>query len=99
MIEETEKRAKLTAILGIALFVTVPLSYFSSIIFASLHPQINPIPDQPGFIYWDPIKIFSLIFNLIGITLLFVYLLIQFTKVEKSKEKLNKIIQRKLEGE
>ncbi|MFX1326721.1 MAG: cytochrome c biogenesis protein CcsA [Promethearchaeota archaeon] len=96
MVEDKEKRAKLSSILGIALFPTIPLSYFSAIIFTSLHPLINPTPGEPGNIYWDPVKIVMLLFNLIGITILFFYVIQRLGELDKAKEKLDKIIQKRL---
>jgi len=94
-IEEREKKAKLSAILGIVFFPTVPLSYLSAIIFTSLHPLINP--GDPGDIYWDFIKMLSLFFNLIAITLLFVYLVRELNELDLVKQKLQELLQTKLE--
>ncbi len=93
-IEEREKKAKLSAILGIVFFPTVPLSYLSAIIFTSLHPLINP---EPGNIYWDPIKLFSLFFNLIAITLLFIYLVRELKELDVAKQNLQVLLQAKME--
>ena len=98
-IEERDQKAKLTSILGIVLFPTIPLSYLSAILFPSLHPRITPNPSQSGYIYWDPIKLFILFFNLIAITILFFYLLQNLVELDKAKENLNEIIQKKLEEE
>jgi heme exporter protein C len=95
-IEDKNKRAKLTSALGIALFPTVPLSYISAIVFTSLHPLINPNPGQPGNIYWDPIKLFMLFFNLMAMTILFVYIVHKLVNLDKAKEELEKIIQKRL---
>ncbi|MBY8991248.1 MAG: cytochrome c biogenesis protein CcsA [Candidatus Lokiarchaeota archaeon] len=96
MIEDKEKKAKLSSVLGIALFPTVPLSYFSAIIFTSLHPLISPTPGETGNIYWDPVKIFMLLFNLIAITILFFYVIQKLGELDKEKERLDKIIQKRL---
>lgn len=96
-IYDREKKAKLSAILGIVFFPTVPLSYFSAIIFTSLHPLINPNPGEPGNIYWDPIKMFSLFFNLIAITLLFVYLVRELNELDIAKQTLQELLQIKME--
>jgi heme exporter protein C len=96
MIEDKEKKAKLSAALGIALFPTVPLSYFSAIIFESLHVLINPTPGEPGNIYWDPLKIFMLLFNLIAMTIFFVYVVKNLVDLDKEREKLNILIQKRL---
>ncbi|MFW9823703.1 MAG: cytochrome c biogenesis protein CcsA [Candidatus Thorarchaeota archaeon] len=96
VVEDKEKKAKLSSVLGIALFPTVPLSYFSAIIFTSLHPLINPTPGEPGNIYWDPVKIFMLLFNLIAITILFFYVIQKLGELDKTKEKLEEVIQKRL---
>lgn len=93
MIEDKNKKAKLTSALGIALFPTVPLSYISAIVFTSIHPLINP---NPGNLYWDPIKLFMLFFNLIAMTILFVYVVHKLVNLDKAKEELEKLIQRRL---
>jgi len=94
MIEDKDKKAKISSALGIALFPTVPLSYISAIIFNSLHPIINP--GEVGNIYWDPVKMFILLFNLIAITILFVYVIQQLVNLDKKREKLEEIIQKRL---
>jgi len=96
-IEDREKKAKLSAILGIVFFPTVPLSYLSAIIFTSLHPLINPNPGEPGNIYWDPIKMFILFFNLIAITLLFFYLIRELKELDIAKQKLQERLYTKME--
>ena len=94
-IEDREKKAKLSAILGIVFFPTVPLSYLSAIIFTSLHPLINP--GDAGDIYWDSIKMFSLFFNLIAITLLFIYLVRELKELDLAKQMLQELLQTKME--
>ncbi len=96
MIEDKEKKAKLSAALGIALFPTIPLSYISALVFTTLHPLINPVSGQTGHIYWDPIKIFILFFNLIAMTILFAYTIKELVSLDKAKEKLEEIIQKRL---
>ncbi len=96
-IEEREKKAKLSAILGIVFFPTVPLSYLSAIIFTSLHPLINPNPGEPGNIYWDSIKLFSLFLNLFAITLLFIYLVRELKELDIAKQTLQELLQKKME--
>ena len=95
-IEDKEKKAKLSSALGIVLFPTVPLSYFSALIFTSLHPLINPITGESGHIYWDLIKLLILFFNLISMTILFVYVVQELTALDEAKDELEKIIQKKL---
>ncbi|MFW9927965.1 MAG: hypothetical protein ACFFD1_01080, partial [Candidatus Thorarchaeota archaeon] len=66
------------------------------LLFNSLHPLINPNPGESGYIYWDPIKIFILLFNLTAMTLLFIYLNREMKILDTSKEELSRIIQIKL---
>ncbi len=96
MIEDKEKKAKLSAALGIALFPTVPLSYFSAIIFESLHILISPVPETTGNIYWEPLKIFMLLFNLIAMTIFFVFIVKKLVDLDKEKENLERLIQKRL---
>jgi len=96
MIEDKEKKAKLSAALGIALFPTVPLSYFSAIIFESLHILISPVPETTGNIYWEPLKIFMLLFNLIAMTIFFVFIVKKLVDLDIEKENLERLIQKRL---
>ena len=96
-IEDREKKAKLSAILGIVFFPTVPLSYLSAVIFTSLHPLINPTPGEPGSIYWNSIKLIILFINLIAITILFIYLIRELKELDIAKEKLQETLYTKME--
>ncbi len=96
MIEDKEKKARLSAALGIVLFPTVPLSYFSAIIFETLHVLISPVPEATGNIYWEPLKMFMLLFNLIAMTIFFVYIVKKLVDLDLEKEKLEIIIQKRL---
>ena len=96
MIEDKEKKAKLSAALGIALFPTVPLSYFSAIIFETLHVLISPVPEATGNIYWEPLKMFMLLFNLIAMTIFFVFAVKKLVDLDIQKEKLEVLIQKRL---
>ncbi len=96
MIEDKEKKAKLSSALGITLFPTVPLSYISAIIFTSIHPLITPNPSESGRIFWDPVKLLILFFNLIALTIFFVWVVKELNSLDKAKEKLEEIIQKRL---
>ncbi len=96
MIEEKEKKEKLSSALGIILFPTVPLSYISAVVFSSLHPLINPNTSEPGGIYWDALKLFILFFNLIALTIFFLWVVKNLNSLDKTKEKLEEIIQKRL---
>ncbi|KKN00787.1 hypothetical protein LCGC14_1134360 [marine sediment metagenome] len=93
LIEDKEKKAKISAALGIVLFPAIPLSYLSGLIFSSLHPLISS-PDLVD--YGEPLKIFILLFNLIAITILFIYLVQKLYKLDMKTKKLNEIIQKRL---
>jgi hypothetical protein len=95
MLEERVKKAKLTALYGIVLFPMVPLSYFSAIIFTSLHPLITPDPGQSGYIYWDSLKIICLLINVIAITIFYGYCLLKLYEMDSAKEELIRIIEEK----
>lgn len=99
MIEERERRARLSALLGIVVFPMVPLSFFSAIIFNSLHPLITSNPTQSGHIYWDAIKIICLLINLVAMTIFFLYSMQKLYDIEREKEKLNILIQQRLDEE
>ncbi|MEJ2293612.1 MAG: cytochrome c biogenesis protein [Candidatus Lokiarchaeota archaeon] len=96
LIEVKNKRDELSGILGIILFPTIPLSYISVLLFNSLHPLINPNPGESGYIYWDPIKLFILLFNLTAMTIFFIYLNREMKMLDASKEELSRIIQIKV---
>lgn len=95
MIDERVEKARMTALLGIVLFPMVPLSYFSAIIFSSLHPLITPDPSQSGHIYWDSLKIICLLINLIAITLFYFYSIQQLLEIDMAKEQLERILEEK----
>ncbi len=94
MIDDPTQKAKLTSILGIVLFPTVPLSYYAAKIFVTLHPLIEPTPSDP---YWDPFKIFTLIFTVFAVTLFFIYVLKKLVEIDEQKAELGELYQKKME--
>ncbi len=96
MIDNKDLKSKLSAILGLVLFPTVPLSYFATIIFASLHPMIEPSPSN---IYWDSFKLFTLFFTLIAFTVFFIFTLKKLVDLARRKDELEKILHKQLEAE
>lgn len=96
LIDEREKKYRLTSILGIILFPTIPLSYLSATIFNSLHPLISSTTGT-GYIYWEALKLFILFFNLIAITILYIYLVMELNDLDKKSEELDELIQNKME--
>ncbi len=96
-IEDKEKRAKLSALLNLVLFSMVPLSYLSAIIFQSTHVLINPAPESRGFIYWNPQILFTLLYTLTGVTLLFTYILKQLVQLDRLREENERLIQKQME--
>lgn len=99
MIEDKDKKAKISAILGIAMFAMVPISYLSAIFLNTLHPLITPLPGESGHIYWDPFKLFTLFYTLIAVSIFFVFVLRELVKLDEEKEKLDELIQRRMEDE
>jgi len=98
MFRDADKKARLSAVLGILLFPMVPLSYLSAVLFNSLHPLINPSPGQAGNIYYDPIKLTLLAINLVAVTLLYFYVIQQLSLLDKMKLKVDEIIKSRMEG-
>lgn len=95
MIDNKDLKSKLSAVLGLVLFPTVPLSYLAAIIFASLHPVIEPTPSN---IYWDPFKLFTLFFTVFTFTIFFISTLKTLVDLSKRKDELDKILHNQLEA-
>ncbi len=96
-VEDKGKRTKLSALLNLVLFAMVPLSYVSAIIFQSTHVLINPAPASRGFIYWNPQILFTLLYTLAGVSLLFTYLLRQLVQLDLLREDHERLIQKQME--
>jgi heme exporter protein C len=98
MFKDADKKARLSAVLGILLFPMVPLSYLSMFLFNTLHPLINPNPGQPGNIYYNWVKLTLLMINLVAITLLYFYVVQQLSELDKMKLRLEEITKNRMDG-
>ncbi|MCX6660421.1 MAG: cytochrome c biogenesis protein [Candidatus Bathyarchaeota archaeon] len=69
-ISDKDRKARTSAVLGILAFVSIPLSYFSAVFWATLHPMpLFPINrPQLGI---EPSMLLTLAVSMIGVTLLF----------------------------
>jgi heme exporter protein C len=72
-ISTRDRRARVSAVLGILLFITVPLSYFSAVLWATLHPM--PLLPSAGLrLGVEPPILLTLMVSTFGITLLFAWM-------------------------
>jgi len=78
---DPERRAHVSAVLGILLFPTVPLSYLSTRIYWSLHPMLA----RPGGLAMVPKMGYTLFVAVVAITLLFIYLLHLTLRTERAE--------------
>jgi heme exporter protein C len=76
-----EKEARLAAVFGIVGFVVVPLSFISSRIWQSLHP--NPVGSPGGM---TPEAGMTLLVGVIAFTLLYIYIVLKRIELQKSIE-------------
>lgn len=80
---EREKVARIAAVYGIIGFVAVPLSFVSSRVWQSLHP--NPVGQEGAMSLMAGL---TLIVGVIALTLLFIYILRKRVEIEKFKHKI-----------
>lgn len=80
---EREKVARIAAVYGIIGFVAVPLSFVSSRVWQSLHP--NPVGQEGAMSLMAGL---TLIAGVIALTLLFIYILRKRVEIEKFKHKI-----------
>jgi len=73
-IAERERRARVSAVLGILVFVSVPLSYFSTVFWSTLHPM-PLLPTNRLQLAVDPSILLTLAVSTLGVTLLFLWIL------------------------
>jgi heme exporter protein C len=86
-IEDREKKARLSSVLGVLAFATVPLSYMSIQIWQTLHPIVISL----GKVELSPPVIYTFIVSLIGELLIFFFMLNLTVKAENLTEKIEKI--------
>lgn len=82
-IDDADVRATRSAALGIAAFVIVPLSYFSTILWRTLHQGMT---FTPAGINMDPEMLPAFFVNLGAFTLLFAAFLVSRIRLEKAME-------------
>jgi heme exporter protein C len=70
-LENEERRAVVGSVYNVLAFVTVPLSYFSLLLFPTLHPQVV----SGSGIALSPPMTLALALNVVSATVLFAYLL------------------------
>jgi heme exporter protein C len=90
-VEEPEKRARLSAVFGIAGFISVPVSFLSVRFYARQHPcVVPPCPSGGGGGIGGDVLIFLLI-NFAAFFLLAASLMLQRIDNEKLKEQINEL--------
>jgi heme exporter protein C len=72
-VTERDRRARISAVLGILIFATIPLSYLSTIFWATLHPM-PLLPTSNLQLSATPPIILTLVVSTCGVTLLFLWL-------------------------
>jgi heme exporter protein C len=85
-IDDDQKKATYSAILGIIGFIDVPLVYFSIKWFRTIHP--NVFRSGGGL---DKSMLYTLLFSLFAFTLLFVNILVKRVKIELLSREIKKI--------
>ena len=80
---EPEKQRQISAVLGILLFPTIPLSYLSTRIYYSLHPIV--IAGTEGGLAMEPEMGMTLFVSVIAVTFLFIYLLRLVLRVQRAE--------------
>lgn len=85
-LEDEEARARLSAILGIFGFATVPLTFFSTRIWTSNHPQLLAQAGVQGF-RLDKAGLQVFMMMMLGAILIYVYLLWLSVRVENLEKK------------
>jgi heme exporter protein C len=78
-VEEPERRARLAALVGIVGFIDVPVIYMSVLWFRTLH---QPPSIQRGGSSMPESMLFTLLFNFVAYTLVFIFLLVKRVRIE-----------------
>lgn len=88
-IDDPQRRARFSAVYGIIGFVSVPITYFSTKWFNTIHPDLG---QTPGFGLTPNMRP-PLFIALIAFTLVYVLLMIVRTRVERSADEVAKLKQ------
>src|SRR5512137_2577379 len=86
-IDDPQRRARFSAVYGIIGFVSVPLTYFSTKWFSTIHPDLG---QTPGFGMTPPMRL-TMFVAIIAFTLVYIVLLIIRTRVERSDDEVAKL--------
>ena len=81
-IDDPQRRARFSAVYGIIGFVSVPLTYFSTKWFSTIHPDLG---QTPGFGMTPPMRL-TMFVGLAAFTLVYIVLMIIRTRVERSSD-------------
>jgi len=88
-IDDPQRRARFSAVYGIIGFVSVPLTYFSTKWFSTIHPDLG---QTPGFGMTPPMRL-TMFVGLAAFTLVYIVLMIIRTRVERSSDKVAQLKQ------
>ncbi|MFZ5827826.1 MAG: cytochrome c biogenesis protein [Bacillota bacterium] len=83
----SEKEARLSAAFGILAFLDVPIVFFSARWWRSIHPTVI----QAGKINMEPAMTLAMLAAIGAFALLFIYLLMQRVRLEKSRDEVEAI--------
>jgi heme exporter protein C len=84
-IADKEQRARISSVLGILAFISIPLSYFSTIIWATIHPM-PLLPTSKLQIGVVPAILQTFLTSIFAITLLFLWMFYITVKVYRTIE-------------
>ena len=88
-IDDPQRRARFSAVYGIIGFVSVPLTYFSTKWFSTIHPDLG---QTPGFGMTPPMRL-TMFVGLAAFTLVYIVLMIIRTRVERSSDEVAQLKQ------
>ena len=72
-VTERDRRARISAVLGILMFATIPFSYLSTVFWTTLHPM-PLLPTSSLRLSVEPSILLTLIVSSCGVTLLFIWM-------------------------
>jgi heme exporter protein C len=93
-VNDKDRRARISAVLGILAFVSIPLSYFSAAFWATLHPM-PLLPTAKLRLGIESSMLLTLTASTIGVTLLFLWLFYLTLNTYRMAEEIENVV---LEG-